>query len=80
VLIEAESMLEVAERCLIGSLSDRVASLIDLLFFGRRGEIRQFSAPLVFILLDLKVSSLARDVRFGQVQRHLVIALVNHIE
>jgi hypothetical protein len=73
-------LLKVGKRCLISSLSDRVAPLIDLLFFGRRGEVRQFSAPLIFILLDLEVSDLARDVRFGQVQRYLVIVLVDHKE
>src|ERR1700722_20392189 len=73
-------LLKVCECCLIGSLSDRVAPLIDLLLFDRRGEVRQFSAPLIFILLDFEVSSLARDVRFCQVQRYLVVTLVDHIE
>jgi hypothetical protein len=73
-------LLKVGERCLISSMSNLVASLIDLLFCGRRGEVRQFSAPLILILLDFEVGSLARDVRFGQVQRYLVVTLVDYIE
>src|ERR1700737_2611689 len=74
------SLLKVGKGCLISSLSNRVVSLIDLLLLDRRAQRRQFSAPLIFILLDVEVSSLALDVRFGQVLRYLVIALVDHIE
>src|ERR1700730_742519 len=73
-------LLKIGECCLISSLSDRVASLINLLLFDRRAQRRQFTAPLILILLDFEVSSLARHVRFGEVQCYLVIALVDHIE
>src|SRR3984893_13144124 len=73
-------LLKVGERRLISSLSDGVVSLINLLLFDRSAQVRQFSAPLIFILLDFEVGSLARDVRFGQVQRYFVIALVDHVE
>src|SRR6202163_2960497 len=73
-------LLKVGKRCLISSLGNRVVSLIDLLLLDRRAQRRQFSASLIFILLDFEVSSLARDVRLGQVLRYLVIALVDHIE